>query len=102
MMLEKARKKLWLFAVRNHPEGYILTKRLMFIKWVLFPIDSLFWYLSEYRGYQAVNDTWVINGVCFSGRGLMAISEAQGETYKITRNGSLLTFEKIEGSENDS
>jgi len=46
------RDKLWVFLRRNHPESEILTKRLMFIRAILYPLDTFYWRYGERNGYS--------------------------------------------------
>ena len=68
---------------------------LQVIHAVLYPLDYLYWRLGEARGYQWESDTWVIEGVRYSGEALRALAAAQGEVYKITRTGDCITVARI-------
>jgi len=46
-------------------------------------------------GYQRQNDTWHINGVIYSGDALRWLSKAQGEVYRVTRAGEIVTMERV-------
>lgn len=89
------RDRLWRFAVRNHPEGMVLTKPLKFVRAILYPLDTFYWRMRKARGYQWESDTWIIYGVRYSSVSLMALAEARGGTYRITRNGECVTLERI-------
>lgn len=90
------RNKIWKFAVRNHPEGVILTKLLMTIRAILYPLDFFYWRIGRSRGYQFESDTWNINGLRFTGAALRSLAEAQGETYRITRAGECVKLERLD------
>jgi hypothetical protein len=89
------RNKLWKLAVAHHPEGTILTRWLMVVRAILFPLDSFYWRMSRSRGYEWESDTWNINGIRYTGEGLRALAESQGETYRITRVGECVTLERV-------
>lgn len=82
--------------VRAHvPEGQILPWWALAARAVLYPIDFLFWGLSATRGYQPATDTWLINGVKYSGRSLFLLAHADGETFRVTRSGDTVIFERV-------
>jgi len=54
---------------------------------ILFPLDFFFWRMSQTRGYQYESDTWMIEGVRYSGDALRWLAKAQGETYRVERIG---------------
>jgi hypothetical protein len=62
---------------------------------MLYPVDFLFWRLSKTRGYQPESDTWLIGGLRYSSRALDLLAQAQGETYRVTRSGDTVIFEKV-------
>ena len=90
------RDLLWRFAVKNHPEGTILTKPLLALRALLYPLDYFYWKMSKTRGYQIESDTWIIHGVRYTGAALVALSKAQGEVFRITRIGECVTFERLD------
>lgn len=90
------RDKLWKWATAKHPEGTILPRRLLVIRAILYPLDTLYWMMSESRGYQWQSDTWNIYGVRYTGAALRALADAQGETYRITRTGECVTLERVD------
>ena len=90
------RDKLWQFAIAKHPEGEILSRWLLVIRALLYPVDSFYWRMNRTRGYQWESDIWIIEGVKYTGAALRAFANAQGETYKITRTGECVTLEKID------
>lgn len=77
----------------------MLPQWVIALRFVLFPLDSLYWRLSKSRGYQPASDTWLIEGIRVSGRAMRMLSRAQGETYRITRTGETLTLELIQANE---
>jgi hypothetical protein len=62
---------------------------------VLFPLDFFYWKMSQSRGYDPDTDTWTIEGVCYSANALRDIPHAEGEVYRVTRNGRVVVFERI-------
>jgi hypothetical protein len=73
---------------------WALTMRAM-----LFPLDFFYRRMSRTRGYQWENDTWLIEGVTYSGAALRWLSKAQGETYRVTRTGETVTLERAPNAE---
>lgn len=90
------RNKLWKWATAKYPEGMILPQWLLTIRAILYPLDFFYWKMSESRGYQWQSDTWIIDGVRYTGDALRALAESQGETYRITRTGDCVTLERVD------
>lgn len=86
---------LWSFAIKNHQEGSILTKPLLVLRAILYPLDFFYWKMSKTRGYQWESNTWTIGGVRYSDAALRAFASAQGETFRITRSGDCITVERV-------
>ena len=86
------RNAIWEFARRNHPEGQILTPWLMAVRCMLFPLDMFYWKMSRTRGYNWDSDTWVINGVHYSGAAMRQLANPRGETYRIEGVGATITM----------
>ena len=93
------REAIWGFTRSKVPEGAILPWWALAVRAVLYPIDSLFWSMSEARGYQLKSDTWRINGIIYSSKALLLLAKAQGETYRVTRTGDTLTLEKVDNAQ---
>lgn len=89
------RDLLWNLASKHHPKGTILTKPLLFLRATLYPLEFFYWKMSKAHGYQWKSDTWNIAGVHYTGEALRALASAQGETYRITRVGECITFERV-------
>jgi hypothetical protein len=92
----KMRNKIWYWSISKLPEGIILPWWAITIRAIIFPLDFIYWRMSKSRGYQWKNDTWIINGVRYSGKALYWMSVAQGETYRIRRDGKTVTFEQVQ------
>lgn len=90
------RNQLWKLATAKHPEGMILTRWLMVVRAVLYPLDSFYWKMSKSRGYQWQSNTWNIHGVRYTDDALRNLAESQGETYRITRTGECVTIERLD------
>lgn len=90
------RKEIWMRARAKHPEGMILPWWLLVLLAVLFPLDFFYWRMSKTRGYQYQSDTWLIEGVVYSGVALRQLAKAQGEIYRVTRTGKTVHLERIE------
>jgi len=93
----KIREEIFRSVTRNVPEGVIPPRWALIIRAVLFPLDAFYWHMNKSRGYRWDNDTWSIYGVTYSGKGLKLLAQATGETYRITRTGETLTFERVSG-----
>lgn len=52
--------------------------------------------MSQTRGYQCESDTWRIEGVTYSAVAMRWLAKAQGETYRVTRTGETVTFERVQ------
>jgi hypothetical protein len=89
------RERLWAAAARRHPEFMILSRRLLILRAILFPLQALHSYMHRMDGYQIQSDTWLISGVRYSRKTLQCLSNAQGETYKINRSGDTVTLERL-------
>lgn len=90
------RDMIWKKATTNYPEGQILNRRLIFLRWILFPVDCLFWQMNEHRGYHWPSNTWTIHGVRYSDKALRMLSDSDGEIYKIKRDGDIVTLERVD------
>ena len=83
-------------AVRSKvPEGMILPWWALAVRAVMYPLDFFYWRMSKATGYQWQNDTWLIEGVTYSGAALRHLAQAQGETYRVTRSGETVTLERV-------
>lgn len=90
------RDLIWRAALKNHPEGQILTLPLLALRVILFPLDFFYWRMSETRGYCWRSNTWNIHGVKYTDAALRALADAQGEVFKVTRSGECVTLERID------
>ncbi|MCA9340430.1 MAG: hypothetical protein KDA17_05940 [Candidatus Saccharibacteria bacterium] len=90
------RNWIWKRATANYPEGQILNKPLIILRWILFPVDSLFWRMNEHRGYHWPSNTWTIFGVRYSDKALRMLADSGGETYKIKREGDCVILERVD------
>ena len=89
------RGKLWRLARAKHPDRMILTRWLIVVRFLLYPVATIYFKMGETRGYQWEIDTWMIDGVRYSGGALKMLANAQGETYRITRSGECVTLERV-------
>jgi len=88
------RDKVWNAVRSKVPEGMILPWWALTVRAVLYPLDFFYWCMSKQTGYQWQNDTWLIEGVTYSGAALRHLAAAQGETYRVTRTGETVTLER--------
>ena len=89
------RDKVWNVVRSNVPEGMILPWWALTVRAALYPLEFFYWRMSQRTSYQWQNDTWLINGVTYSGKALRLIAKAQGETYRVTRTGETVTLERV-------
>lgn len=81
------------------PEGMILPWWALTVRAFLYPLDFFYWRMSRQIGYQLETDTWLIEGVTYSGSALRLLAKAQGETYRVTRTGDTVTLERVDNAE---
>lgn len=89
------RDMIWNAVRSKVPEGMILPWWALTVRAALFPLDFFYWRMSQTRGYQWQNDTWLIEGVTYSGTALRYLAKAQGEMYRVTRTGETVTLERV-------
>lgn len=89
------RARLWRLATSRQTEGAMLPPWLLLVRAILYPCDFFYWWMNSTRGYQVGTDTWIIEGVRYSGRALKELANAQGETYRITRSGECVTLTRV-------
>lgn len=70
------------------------------IRIILFPIDTLYWRLSNTRGYQWYKDTWMIEGCEYTGALMRGFADmAVGKEIRIVRRvDGVVTFEELNES----
>ena len=90
------RLKVWHWLCRNLEYGQMLPRRYILARSILFPIDALRALLLANHPYKPIYNEWVINGVRYSARSLMMLAEANGEIFRIRREGDRLWFESLE------
>ncbi len=89
------RQAIWKWARRGVPEGQIMPLWLMMVRATLYPIEFLQWRICKWHGWQYESDTYRLYGVTYSMAGLRALSEADGEMYRITRRGEVVIVERV-------
>jgi len=89
------RDMIWNAVRSKVPEGMILPWWALTVRAVLYPLEFFYWRMSQHTGYQWQNDTWLIEGVTYSGAALRCLAAAQGETYRVTRTGETVTLERV-------
>jgi hypothetical protein len=102
MRFVEMRDMIWDAVRTKVPEGMILPWWALAARAVLYPLDFFYWRMSQTRGYQWQNDTWLINGVTYSGWALQWMAKAQGETYRVTRTGATVTLERVKVGAGDT
>ena len=89
------RNTIWNAVRSKVPEGMILPWWALTVRAALYPLEFFYWRMSQKTGYQWQNDTWLIEGVTYSGAALRYLAAAQGETYRVTRTGETGTLERV-------
>ncbi len=90
------RNTIWVAAIKRHPAGAKLPRHLLALRFCLFPLDFLRWRLAEKIGYDPFSDTWAIHGIRYSGEALRHLANANGEIYRIRRDGDIVTLERMD------
>jgi len=90
------RELIWELAIKRHNEATVLSKPLLILRAILYPLDFFYWKMSDRRGYQWESDTWIIGGIKYTGATLRALSEAKGEVYKITAKNGCVNLERLD------
>lgn len=89
------RAKIWDWVTKGLPEEMMLPRWAIVARAMLFPLDFFYWRMSRGRGYQAMSDTWIIEGVRYHHRSFRYLSKADGWVFRITRVGDTVRFERI-------
>lgn len=89
------RDVIWGWVRRGITEGMMLPWWALVVRVLLHPLDFIFWRMSQTRGYQPHNDTWLISGVVYSDLMMHLLAKSQGEIYRVTRQGNTVTLEKV-------
>ena len=90
------RKRLWYYLRRNVMIGAILPTWLLYVRAVLFPLDTFYWKMSESRGYDYEYDVWRIGGITYSAEALSDLAKSQGDTFKVTRVNNTIVLRKAD------
>lgn len=94
--------KLWAFLISSVPEGQIMPRWALLLRWIMYPLDSFYWKMSSTRGYQMERDVWLIDGVPFCAKSLHALANSTGEAFTaenvkgtiIIRNGIIVPWRR--------
>lgn len=86
------RDKIWKAVCSKIPEGAILPRWAMTVRAALYPLDTLFWHMSKTRGYRWQNDTWLIEGITYSGAMMRLLANSDGGTYRVASDGRSVTM----------
>ena len=89
------RNNIWDWIIARLSEGQRLPWWALATRAILFPLDFFYWQFSRAVGYQWESDTWLIEGIRYSGRMLRLLSKSQGELYLVTRIGEIVTIERV-------
>ena len=72
------RDVIWNWVRSKIPEGMILPWWALTVRAVLYPLDFFYWRMCQSRGYQWQSDTWLIEGVTYTG----TARDLQGDTNR--------------------
>lgn len=90
-----SRHEVWSRVLKHTPEGERLRTWQLCIRFVLFPLDSFYYYMHHSRGYNLHDNTWTIHGVRYSDTMFRLMSNAHGETFRIKRYNDVVWMEKV-------
>ena len=87
----------FVYDIAKHSEACILPMWGVALHWILFPLKSAYWWLSDKEGYDPRGNVWRINGLEFSGRGLDRLADV-GYTFKVVEVDRLgrITLETVD------
>jgi len=89
------RQSIWRKVEYTLAEGAKIPRWALVLRAVLFPLKALHRCMGKNHGYQWETDTWLIEGVKYSGKAMRALANADGETYRIRCDGDCLVVEMI-------
>ena len=72
--------------VFNQPEGVILSQWFIVLRFILFPLQSIRWWLNDGEGYNILTGTWRINNTDFNNDFLLDLSNNTGYWYRVTKD----------------
>lgn len=90
------RDRIWKYAARNHPEAAYMTRSLLVVRAILYPLTWLHWRLGGIEGYNYHTDVWTIGGERFTGEALRDLAHAQDSVFRITRKNGCVSLETLE------
>ncbi len=93
------RDAIWNWARRGVPEGRILSGWLLALRAALYPLEFLRWRISRSHGWQYESDTYIFDGVRFSSQAMRLLARGDGEVYRITRRGEVVTLERVHNAQ---
>lgn len=92
------KEKFWwwyVFDVIKHPEGEVYSLHLKIFFTILFPIKAIRYTGETKEGYQWLEDTWLINGMRYSGVLFRHFAYGDDCWYKvIKREDGVVTIER--------
>lgn len=89
------RAAIWKRARRGVPLGQLLPVWLLAVRALLYPIEFLQWRITRWHGWQYETDEYRLYGIRFSQPAIRALADADGEVYRITRRGEVVTLERV-------
>jgi len=89
------RKAIWNAVCSKLEAGCILPWWALAVRAVLFPLRTFYWAMSRAEGYQWRSDTWLIEGVEYSGEALARLADSRGRVYRIDRVDGVVTLTEI-------
>jgi len=91
------RNFIWRWLTSRQEPGALLGRKMLIARAVLYPLDTFYWRMNRTRGYQWQSDTWIIEGVRYTGKALRDLARSQGETYRIERVNDYIVLKKLPG-----
>lgn len=91
------RQKIWIYLITiSTIEGELIPKWMHVVRFLLFPIDYIFWHHSTRTGYQLETDTWMIDGQRYTAKLFRYFAAGSSETFRIVkRENGCITIETI-------
>ena len=100
--LAKLREAIWVWVLRSHPAYKVLKKRHVLARWVLYPIDTLYWHTERQR-YDVQRNSWTIHCRAYSDRTFYILSRLpDGARLVLRTDGEFIRFDVLEEAESDA
>ncbi len=90
-MQSNLREQFFQGCIHDCPQGERLPWWGIALRWVLFPLGTLYWWYSGRNGYCLNRHTWMIGGIEYSFHSLRLLATARdGQRFRVVRHGPLI------------